>query len=161
MPDGGPGNRSDTRGVRGEARQRVAEAFRDVGEDQGPMVRRAAEQDALTAAMAPRVFAPDGDLCVAYMAGFAIAHYTLLGPSGGAGLPASALAARLEVLRRYYEYLDGAIAPLVDRAPGNRVLVSLSDPGPAASRGPGARPPAAGPLDRDVLERLRSLGYVR
>jgi hypothetical protein len=216
--------------LRDEARRNVVEAFRGVDEAEGAVMRRAAEQDALAAALASRVFAPDADLCTVYLPGLDIAQHNLLGPTGGTGLPASALAARLESLERYYEYLDAAVAPLVERAPADRVFALLADPGRSASRGPGLlaltggpirpsarlagtgadvaptllyllgvpvsrelpgtvqlglfddafrsrnpvrrvesygrrfiapRPPAASPLDRDMLERLRSLGYVR
>jgi hypothetical protein len=216
--------------LRDEARRSVVEAFRGVDEQATAVMRRAAEQDAIAAAMASGVFASDAELCTVYLPGLDIAQYNLLGPTGGTGLPASALAARLELLERYYQYLDAAIAPLVERDSGNRVLALLADPGRAASRGPGLlaltggpvvpgirlagtgadvaptllyllgapisrelpgtvqiglldegfrsrnpirrvdsygrrtiapRPPGATPLDHDMLDRLRSLGYVR
>jgi hypothetical protein len=216
--------------LRDEARRYIVEAFRGVQEDQGAVMRRAAEQDALARAMASQVFGPNADLCTVYLPGLDIAQYNLLGPTGGTGLPASALAARLESLERYYEYLDAAIGSVVELAPADQVLALLADPGRAAARGPGLlaltgspvaagarlagsgadvaptllymlgvpvsaelpgtaraqlfadafrsanpvrrvesygrravapRPPATSPLDRDMLERLRSLGYVR
>ena len=195
-------------------------------------MRRAAEQDARAGGARASVSSrPTRDLCAVYLPGLDIAQYNLLGSIGGSGLPASALAARLESLERYYGYLDAVIAPLVDReaagqpgrspgrpGPGRRaragaaragrrprgrpgvrlagsgadvvptllyllgVPVSQELPGTVQlgvldegfrSRHPVARvpaygprivaprPPAASPLDRDMLERLRSLGYVR
>ena len=195
-------------------------------------MRRAAEQDAVPAALAESVFGADTDLCAVYLPGLDIAQYNLLGSSGGSGLPASALAARLESLERYYGYLDAVIAPFVDRAAAGhawspswptragppRVGLGCSrwpagptvggrpsrrqrrrrrpdaplppwcagQPGVAGHGSAGSwwtrafaagtrwracpsyaprivapRPPAASPLDRDMLERLRSLGYVR
>ena len=222
--------RKDWPALRDDARRGVVESFRGVEEDKGVIMRRAAEQDALASAMAARVFAPDAELCTVYLPGLDIAQYNLLGATGGSGLPASALAARLESLERYYEYLDAALAPLVDPPDSGRLFALLADPGRAVGRGPGLlalmggavatdlrlagraadvaptliyalglpvseelpgtarvglfaetfraahppqrvssygrrvmtpRPPAASPLDRDMLERLRSLGYVR
>jgi hypothetical protein len=216
--------------VRDEARRRVVDAFAGVDPDAADVMRRAAEQDALPAGLATRVFAPDADLRAVYLPGLDIAQFNLLGPAGGAGLPASALAARIESLERYYEYLDAVIAPLVDGGRAGSLVALVADPGRAAARGPGLlaltggriipgvrlagrgadvaptllyllgvpvsrelpgtvqasllddafrgrnpvrhidgyhrrtiepRPPAASPLDRDMLERLRSLGYVR
>jgi hypothetical protein len=215
--------------LREQARQQIVAAFAGVKEDDAAVMQRAAEQDALPAALATRVCAPDADLCAVYLPGLDIAQYNLLGSSGGAGLPASALAERLESLRRYYEYLDRVIAPFAGGDAG-RVIVLLGDPGRAAARGTGVlalggapavpgvrltgrgadvaptllyllgvpisrelpgrvrtglvdgaflglhpvselgsygrrvvspRPQATSPLDREMLDRLKSLGYVR
>ena len=216
--------------LRDEARRGVVQAFAGVAGDEAAVMRRAAEQDAVPAALAARVSGSDTDLCAVYLPGLDIAQYNLLGSSGGAGLPASALAARLESLERYYLYLDAAIAPFVDGEGPGHLVALLADPGRAAARGQGLlalaggpavagvrlagsgadvvptllyllgapvsqelpgtvqlrlvdqgfrsrhpvarvpayaprivapRPPAASPLDRDMLERLKSLGYVR
>jgi hypothetical protein len=215
--------------LRERARQQIVAAFAGAKENDAAVMRRAAEQDALPAALATRVCAPDADLCAVYLPGLDIAQYNLLGSSGGAGLPASALAERLESLRRYYEYLDRVIAPLAGGDAG-RVIVLLADPGRAPARGTGVlalggapgvpgvrlagrgadvaptllyllgvpisrelpgtvrtglmdsafrglhpvseldsygrrtvspRPRASSPLDREMLDRLKSLGYVR
>jgi hypothetical protein len=216
--------------LRDAARRSVLEAFRGAEGEEAVVMRRAAEQDALACALAARVFTTETDLCAVYLPGLDIAQHNLLGPSGGGGLPASALAARLEALERYYEYLDAAVAALLDQAPAVRAFALVADPGRAAARGPGLlaltggpaepgvrldgtgadiaptilyvlgvpvsrelpgtvreglaretfrsrypvqrvdayaprivapRPPAANPLDRDMLDRLRSLGYIR
>jgi hypothetical protein len=144
-------------------------------------------------------------------------------------LPAAALAARIESLQNYYDYLDGVIASILEHERPEDLVALLADPGRAAARGAGVlaltggpaaagrlagraedvaptllyilgvpvseelpgtvqlgmlnaafraahpvrriasygrranstRPPAASPLDRDMIDRLRSLGYVR
>jgi len=216
--------------IRDEVRRTVVQSFGTLPSNEAAAMGRAAEQDALQTALAARVFLADAELCAVYLPGLDIAQYSLLGSAGGSGLPTSALAARLELLQRYYEYLDALIAPLVDAPSPGRTLALLADPGRAAARGPGLlaltgfparsgmrldgsradvaptllyllgvpisrelpgavrralldesfvrsnpvrhvegygrriigpRPPAASPLDRDMLDRLRSLGYIR
>jgi hypothetical protein len=216
--------------LRDEARRRVIAAFEGTDEADEAVLRRAAEQDAVPAALAARVFQEGSDLRAVYLSGLDIVQCTLVGGSGGSGLPASALASRVEALERYYEFLDRLVASLVaDPGPGSMVAL-VADPGRSALRGsgllaltgPGARadarlagsaadvaptilcllgvpisrelpghprvdlvdesllsrvpvrttdtygrrllaprPPGATPLDQDMLERLRSLGYVR
>ncbi len=205
-------------------------AFGEAGDADGQILRRAAEQDALPAGLATRVFAAEHDLRAIYLSGLDIAQHHLVGSAAGAGLPASALSARVEALERYYVFLDGLLEPLVADPRAGRVVALVTDPGRSASggrgllalTGPGVRvgfsqagtaaevtptllyllgipasrelpgrprtdlveasfalrvpvraidsygsrivaprPPGAAPLDRDVLDRLRSLGYVR
>ena len=215
--------------LRDEARRRLLAAFEGTNDGDVPVLRRAAEQDGLPAALATRVFTGDQDLRAIYLPGLDIAQHSLVG-TGGGGLPASALAARVEALERYYVFLDRLLEPLAADTGGGHVLALVSDPGRAASRGHGLlsltgaalrvgetqagaaadvaptllyllgvptsrelpgrprtdlaaeafaarvpalrtdtygsrllgpRPPGATPLDRDALDRLRSLGYVR
>jgi hypothetical protein len=216
--------------LRDDARRRVVAAFEGTDEANGAVLRRAAEQDAVPAALAARVFEESGELRAIYLPGLDIAQYSLVGDTGGSGLPASALASRVEALERYYEFLDRLVASLVaDPRPGAMVAL-VADPGRSPSRGPGLlaltgpgaragarldgraadvaptvlyllgipisrelpgrprtdlidesfssrvpirptdtygqrivtpRPSGATPLDQDMLERLRSLGYVR
>jgi hypothetical protein len=216
--------------LRDEARRRVVAAFEGTGDADGQVLRRAAEQDALPAALATRVFAEGQELRAIYLAGLDIAQHNLVGSAAGAGLPASALAARVEALERYYVFLDGLLEPLVADRTAGHVVALVTDPGRSASGGRGLlaltgpgirtgftqagttadvtptllyllgipasrelsgrprtdlteesfisrvpvrlidtygscilapRPPGATPLDRDMLDRLRSLGYVR
>jgi hypothetical protein len=216
--------------VRDEARRRVVAAFEGTGDADGQVLRRAAEQDALPAALAMRVFAGGQELRAIYLSGLDIAQHNLVGSAAGAGLPASALAARVEALERYYVFLDRLLEPLVAGPSAGRVVALATDPGRSASGGLGLlaltgsgvrtglvqagtaaevtptllylmgipasrelpgrprtdlideafasrvpvrsvdtygsrilapRRPGATPLDRDVLDRLRSLGYVR
>ena len=225
---------SDLRSVwptlRDEARRRVVAAFEGTGDADGQVLRRAAEQDALPAALATRVFAEGQALRAVYLSGLDIAQHNLVGSAAGAGLPASALAARVEALERYYVFLDGLLERLVAGPTAGHVVALVTDPGRSASGGLGLlaltgsgvrtglvqvgtaaevtptllyligvpasreltgrprtdlvdesfasrvpvrwidtygsralapRPPGATPLDRDMLDRLRSLGYVR
>ena len=62
----------------------------------------------------PRACLPrDGELRAIYLPGLDIAQHNLVGSAAGAGLPASALAARVEALERYYVFLDGLLESLV------------------------------------------------
>jgi hypothetical protein len=216
--------------LRDQARRDVLAAFEGIDEADASVLRRAAEQDAVPAALAGRVFPAATDLRTIYLSGLDIAQHNLGGGAGAAGLPPSALAARVEALARYYEFLDRLLGSLVASSGSGAAVALLTDPGRAASRGPGllavsgdgiragmrregrgadvaptvlyllgipvsrelpgrpqvelvddafrARVPvrhvatygrrlvvprASGstPLDQDMLERLRSLGYVR
>jgi hypothetical protein len=216
--------------LRDTARRQAVAAFDGVDAADARVLIRAGEQDAVPVALAVRVSPDSADLRAVYLPGLDIAQHSLIGPAGGAGLPASALAARVEALERYYEFLDRLLAPLVDdRRPGS-VVALVSDPGRSAMRGPGVlaltgagvragareagtgadvaptvlyllgipvsrelagrprtglidavfaarvpvravdtygartvgpRPAGSAPLDREMLDRLRSLGYVR
>ena len=216
--------------LRDEARHQVLSAFEGTDEADAGVLRAAAEQDGLAAALAGRVFSTGVDLRAIYLPGLDIAQHNLAGGTGATGLPPSALAARVEALQRYYVFLDRLLGSLAaDPGPGDLVAL-LTDPGRSASRGSGLlavtgdgiradttregrgadvaptflyllgvpisrelpgrprtdlvedsfaervtvrgvatygrrvvlpRPPGSTPLDRDMLERLRSLGYVR
>ncbi len=216
--------------LRDQARRLVLAAFEGTDEAGVAVLRRAAEQDAVPAALAGLVFPGRADLRAIYLSGLDIAQHSLAGGASAADLPASALAARVEALERYYDFLDRLVAPLVDDTRPGTVVALLADPGRSASRGPGLlalkgsgiragvreqgrgadvtstilyllgiplsrelsghprtglvddsfaarvpvrtvetygrrvvspRPSGSAPLDRDMLERLRSLGYVR
>lgn len=215
--------------IRGEVAARV-EAMLPAGADARTReaLGRAAEVDALQAAMASRLGPPPLDLLAVYLPGLDIAQHTLLG-SGDAISP-SEMAVRLEGLRGYYGYLDGLLEGLA--APGDGMVVTVAQPGRIATithglvavSGDGAAPEPRGdapmravdvaptvlhalgipvsrelagrpvlelfsapftarypvretatygrrtspsaaregqPLDREMIERLRSLGYVR
>jgi len=216
--------------LRDGARRQVVAAFEGTDEAGAAILRRAAEQDAVPTALAARVFGENTDLRAIYLSGLDIAQHDLIGAAGGAGLPASALADRVEALERYYEFLDRLVAPLVEDRRAGCIVALVADPGRSASRGGGLlaltgagirpgtriagsgadvaptvlyllgvpvsrelpgrprvelvdesfaarvpvrvldtygrrtlapRPPGATPLDAEMLERLRSLGYVR
>ncbi|HEY3384665.1 MAG TPA: alkaline phosphatase family protein [Vicinamibacterales bacterium] len=215
--------------MRDSVRRSVLHGFPAGGGAEAAVLRRAAEQDAVQVALASRVFTSTADLCALYLPGLDIAQHELLG-GGGAGLPASAMASRVDALERYYQFLDQLLAPLVDGLPSSSLVALVADPGRAASResgvlalsgsgvqtgarvvgtgadvGPtllyilglptsrelsghprldlldsaftariplrivdtyghrtlGPRPSTATPLDQEMLDRLRSLGYVR
>lgn len=214
---------------RARARGRVNDVFNGgAGDPVFTTLRRAAEQDALAVELTTRAITALPTLRTVYLPGLDIAQHELVGTSAS-GLPASALAARVEALGRYYQFLDSLVAALT--ADGERQIVALvTDPGRSTARGsgllalsgaairPGARgaaarddvmptllysvgvpvsrelpgrartelfadaftarvplrfvsaygapaiaprPPNATPLDQEMLDRLRSLGYVR
>jgi hypothetical protein len=214
--------------LRDGARRQVIAAFPAADDRDEAVLRRAAEQDAVAVALAARVFDPAADLRAVYLPGLDIAQHDLI--VGGTGLPASAMAARVDALERYYVFLDQALSPLVDDVLPETVVAVVADPGRSTSRGTGVlalsgspvragvqmpgtgadvgptllymlgvpmsrelagrpalglldpaftarvpvratdsygrrslspRPSSATPLDREMLDRLRSLGYVR
>jgi hypothetical protein len=216
--------------LRERARRRVVAAFPSEHDPVERVLRQAAEQDALPVALLGQFGAPAADLSSVYLPGLDIAHYALLGPSARGGLPASAVAARVEALERYYLFLEELIAPLIEQAGEQAVVALVADPGrsgaseqgllalagpqaragvqlevarhdimptllyalgvPASRELPGRprvdllapaftagaplrevdgygrrviapRPANVTPLDREMMERLKSLGYVR
>ncbi len=144
-------------GVRDTARRRAADAFDEVAEPAGSALRRGAEQDLIQLALAKRVARRAGDLLAVYLPGLDIAQYTLVSGPSAAGLPASALAARVEAIERYYLLLDGLLGEFLSADTSWRLRVLLTDPGRSRTRGPsvmaltgdaarpGARTQATGP----------------
>jgi hypothetical protein len=216
--------------LRDEARRQVLSAFEGTGDADAAGLRLAAEQDGLAAALTGRVSSAADDLRAVYLPGLDIAQHNLAVGPGAAGLPPSALAARVEAIERYYVYVDHLLGSLVGQAGPGDVVALLTDPGRTESRGPGllavtgegiragitseargadvvptilyllgipvsrelsgrpqveivddgfaarvplrmvqtyghrvvsARRPGSAPLDREMMDRLRSLGYVR
>jgi hypothetical protein len=213
---------------RDQARRDIVAVFPDRDDPTEAVLRRAAEQDVLPARLAERLGANAPRLEAVYLPGLDIAQFALLG--AGAGLPPSVIAARVEALERYYQFLDGVVSRLVVAAGADGLVALVGDAGRSASRGatlvalsgPAARagariqasrddvmptllyvlgvpasrqlsgrprrelltegfaartplrevddygprtlaprPPNATPLDQEMLDRLRSLGYVR
>ena len=216
--------------LRDEVRHQALSAFEGTSDVDAVGLRIAAEQDGLAAALAGRVFSAAADLRAIYLPGLDIAQHNLAGGPGAAGLPPSALAARVEAIERYYVFLDHLLGSLVGETGRGEVVALLTDPGRTGSRGPGllaltgegirsgmtseargadvvptimyllgiptsrelsgrpqvevvddgfaarvpvrivptygrrvisARRPGSAPLDREMMDRLRSLGYVR
>ena len=81
----------------------------------------------------------------------------LVGSAAGAGLPASALAARVEALEQYYVFLDGLLASLVAGPTADHVVVLVADPGRSATGGHGLLALTGLYGGRDMLERAVSL----
>lgn len=131
--------------LRDAARTVVIASFPKTDDTDAAALRRAAEQDAVPVSLALKLAGPETDAATIYLPGLDIAQYTLLGSSGGRGLPASVAAARVEGLEAYYAFLDRLLAPLVDLSGPGVVVGILSDPGRAASRGPGVLALAGGP----------------
>jgi hypothetical protein len=125
--------------MRAQARARAREAFGAVA-DAGAreVLARSAELDTLVVEMATSQALGPLDLLVVYLPGLDIAQHTLLAGPGSSALPPSSLAGRVDALEAYYRFLDGLVAPLVDRAATPRALVALvTAPGRVAGGGPG------------------------
>ena len=122
--------------VRETARRRAADAFHDVAEPAGAALRRGAEQDLIQLALATRIARRAGDLLAVYLPGLDIAQYALVSGPSAAGLPASALEARVETLERYYLVLDGLLGEFLAADASWRLRVLLTDPGRSRTRGP-------------------------
>ncbi len=193
-------------------------------------LRRSAELDATIAGLALETSDGSLDVLTVYLPGLDIAQSALSGPDGKGVTPAAATE-RGPALERYYEFLDGLIADIINAMPAkDRLVALLLQPGRAAAPSaqgrlglsgavvrstratmtstatsatllyalglPVARDLAAGPvtdlfdpaivarypvrlidtygprvsaarartsqgLDREMIERMRSLGYVR
>jgi hypothetical protein len=217
-------------GLRDAARRRVVAAFPSEHDPLEQILRQAAEQDALPMTLLEQFGSTSADLSTIYLPGLDIAQHELLGPGAGSGLPASAVAARVEALERYYLFLEELIGPVLQHAGDQGLVALVADPGRSASNargllalsGPqaragaqeaiaradimptflyilgvpasrelpgrprpellspaftarvparevddygrrvvGPRPANVTPLDREMMERLKSLGYVR
>lgn len=90
------------------------------------VLRRAAEIDAVQLAMISRLQAEAVDLLAVYLPGLDIVQHTLLGSTSAA--TASALSARLEGVRSYYEYLDALLRDVTVPTPADLVMV-VTHPG--------------------------------
>ena len=80
--------------LRDAARTVVIASFPKTDDTDAAALRRAAEQDAVPVSLALKLAGPETDAATIYLPGLDIAQYTLLGSSGGRGLPASVAAAR-------------------------------------------------------------------
>ena len=94
-------------------------------------IRRSAELDALQILMLNHVEEPATDLVTVYLPGLDIAQHTLL---AGERASPSTLAARLDAVRAYYDYLSDLVAGLRLE---NELVVIVTQPGrlPSASQG--------------------------
>jgi len=219
-------------GIRARARDAAAKAFDDAPDAAtASILRRSAELDVTILGMADAIPGPKRDLDVLYLPGLDIAQHALLASPEASGQAPSAVAARVDALRRYYGFLAHALEPIATPT-GNHVVMTITQPGrvqtPVAglfgvqyadraievtgtARGqvldvaptvlyalglplsrelagrelkalltpdiirvngdrsvttygrPFARPPARAsqPLDQEMIDRLRSLGYVK
>ena len=99
------------------------------------VIRRSAELDALQILMLNNVEDAATDLVTVYLPGLDIAQHTLL---GGERASPSTLAARLDAVRAYYDYLSDLVAGLVaDLRIDNELIVMVTQPGrlPSGSQG--------------------------
>ena len=92
------------------------------------VLRRSAELDATIVGLWRALPEPGRDLDVLYLPGLDIAQHTLLASGQSVALPPSAMAARIDGLRDYYRFLDGAIAPVLNHEATDVVMV-VTQPG--------------------------------
>jgi hypothetical protein len=111
-------------------RQRAADRAARVGPtvDADDVLLRSAELDATLIDLAADPALGPLDLLVLYLPGLDIAQHALLGSADAGGLPASATSARLAAIERYYEFLDSALAPLLE-SPDERMVIAVTQPG--------------------------------
>lgn len=102
---------------------------RELASQADESVRRSAWLDAeqVLVARDPLLGAPD--LLAVYLPGLDIAQHALLQRGGEGPLPPSILAARLEILRGYYRYLDRIVGELLGEAGDDSVIVTVTHPG--------------------------------
>jgi len=93
------------------------------------VLRRSAELDATIVGLWEALPEPRRDLDVLYLPGLDIAQHTLFASGQNASLPPSAMAARIDGLRAYYRFLDGAIAPVLKKKEANDVVMVVTQPG--------------------------------
>lgn len=122
--------------IQDEARRRATEAFRDVPEPAGSALRRGVEQDLIQLALAVRIADRAGDLLAIYLPGLDIVQYALVSGPTAAGLPASAMDARVAALERYYIVIDTVLGEFLSAHGTRRLRVLLTDPGRSRTRGP-------------------------
>lgn len=94
-------------------------------------VVQAAEVDALHLAVAARLERQPLDLLAVYLPGLDIVQHALLG--SGAALSPSALAERLDVLRRYYRFLDDQLERSLADAGADALIFVVAQPGRIAT----------------------------
>lgn len=122
--------------IQDEARRRATEAFRDMPEPAGSALRRGVEQDLIQLALAARIADRAGDLLAIYLPGLDIVQYALVSGPTAAGLPASAMEARVAALERYYIVIDSVLGEFLSAHGTRRLRVLLTDPGRSRTRGP-------------------------
>jgi hypothetical protein len=128
------------------ARAIAREAVRDVA-DPGmrDLLARSAELDAMQILLATQPAIGRPDLLLVYLPGLDIAQHAVGAQGGGA----SAMAARLDALGRYYTLLDG-LASLWAASAGDALLATVTHPGRGGAGVEALFALASGPLRTDV-----------
>ena len=125
-PEMYPALREQWPAVRQRAREAVAAQFTDVADNLTVAVlRRSAQLDATIVGLARSLAGPARDLDVIYLPGLDIAQHALLATPQGAAQAPSEVSARVDGLRRYYEFLRELAAPLLTPAIGTEVVILL------------------------------------
>ncbi|HET7697735.1 MAG TPA: alkaline phosphatase family protein [Vicinamibacterales bacterium] len=134
-------------GIRSRARDEAHLQFDGLSDDDvRRTLIRSAELDATVIGIFQALPGPPRDLDVIYLPGLDIAQHALL---SGVGATPSVLAARLDALRRYYSFLDRALAPLVPQDDPSLMVMRILQPGRVSTRARGnvALTNAAEPAD--------------
>ncbi len=115
--------------IRARARDAAAARFADVRDEQtAAVLRRSAELDATIVGLAAALPGQARDLDMIYLPGLDIAQHALLATPEGSAQTPSAVAARIDALRRYYGFLRDLAAPLLTPGPRTDVVI-LTQPG--------------------------------
>jgi hypothetical protein len=117
-----------------------------------PVLRRSAELDATIVGLWEALPQPPRDLDVLYLPGLDIAQHTLFAAGQNSSLPPSAMAARIDGLRAYYRFLDGAIAPVLKKE-ANDVVMVVTQPGRVRSASGGTMTIARQDLSAEANDR--------
>jgi hypothetical protein len=96
------------------------------------VLRRSAELDICVVDILRALPGPVRDLDVIYLPGLDIAQHALLARNGTVSPPASVLAARVDGIGRYYEFLQRLVEPLL-HVEGDEMAMLLTQPGRVAS----------------------------
>lgn len=116
--------------------------------DIAAIVQRSVSLDATIADLAAEPSLSAVDLQVIYLPGLDIAQHGLLAAGTSAAASPSAMAARVQAVERYYQFLDGLLSALADE---QRTIVLVTQPGRVTAPGdgllavsgrPGAKPVA-------------------
>jgi hypothetical protein len=138
-------------GLRARARSVASAAFGEVdGDEIRGVLERSAELDTSMLALAAALPGPPADLTAVYLPGLDIAQHALFSREGAAALSPSAAASRLEAVRAYYAFLDGALSGALSPDP-DECLVIIMEPGRVDVAGRGLlalRGPVAAPSGR-------------
>jgi hypothetical protein len=118
--------------IMSRARQQVAASVpSSLDASTRAILLRSAELDAIQLGLLQAVVTPQTDLAVVYLPGLDIAQHALLGQSGGdaaASQAPSALSMRLDALNTYYAALDSLLAPILEPA-ADEIVVVVTEPG--------------------------------
>ena len=113
--------------IRATAREAAAAAFGSIGDAQtAAVLRRSAELDATIVGIAQALPDPARDLDVIYLPGLDVAQHTLLGSAEGGAPSPSVVAARVEALKDYHQFLVALLDPLLTPARDQIVMVVTS-----------------------------------
>lgn len=122
--------------IRARARA-AAQQLQSSDADVTAVLRRSAELDASVVGLDAALPNEQRDLDIMYLPGLDIAQHALLGGRDGAAQAPTAVATRVEAVRRYYTFLRQLLDPLLTPAANGEVLV-VTQPGRVEAPAAGA-----------------------